>query len=175
MMSGRVCHAFAATFGGAKSTGSAGRESMLPNARNESMSSRTDSAKKAVPCQNGFCTPTLLQGTAYGSLVEDTPPAPHRPLAAGFLEEFSHPGPVETSPSGPRHAARLAPLGHATADPHPARPHLVLRRFPGGTLRDRPRLRRRLPAQAAPAGKDRARLRQGPGAPAPAGPARRGC
>src|SRR5207237_1369016 len=129
---------------------------MAPNARNEPMPLITSAAEKAVPCQNGFCTPTLLEGTAYGSLVEDMPPAPRRAFVAGFLEEFSHPCPVETSPPGPFPAPDRAALGHAAAGPDLAGPHVGLRRLSGGTLRHRPR------------------LRQGAGAVAHAGFARRG-
>src|SRR5438105_1385580 len=95
------------------------------NARNELMPRATGAVEKAVPCQNGCCTPTLLEGTAYGSPDQGPPPAAGRPLVAGLLEEFSHPGPVEASP-GRAPPAGLAPLGHPALGPHPPGSHLVV-------------------------------------------------
>src|SRR5438270_8691255 len=106
-------------------------------------------AEKAVSRHNGFVTRTHAGETAYGSLRFGGPVASGRPLARRFLEVFSHAGPVEASQAGARPAAAAA-LGRPAPGPGLARPHLDLRRLHARALRDRPGLRRRLPAQAPP-------------------------
>src|SRR5947209_2021249 len=111
---------------------------MAPNARNAKMSLATRAAEKAVPCQNGFVTRTLLEGTACVAPPEAPPPAPLRALAGGLLEEFSHPRPLEASPRRPPRPRQPA-LGYPAPDPDLAGLHLGLRRLAGGALRGRPR------------------------------------
>src|SRR6516164_6597802 len=121
----------------------------------------------------GVVTPTHAGETAYGSADQGKPAAGGGPLARRLLAAFSHPRPVEASPPGAR-APAAVPMGPAAPGTGPARTHLGLRRLRPRALRDRPRLRRRLPAQTPPARQDRVRLPEGAGPAADARPSRPG-
>src|ERR1700733_8868465 len=84
-------------------------------------------------------------------------------LIRRLLTRVSHTGAVEASPRPTAQPTAVVALGHSAPDPGAAADDLVLRRFPGRTLRDRQGLLRRAVAQAAAAGADGPGLSQGAG------------
>src|SRR5262249_20221786 len=79
------------------------------------------------------------------------------------------PDPVDLAPGRPGPAAvpRRVALDDTAFGPHPLGHDLVLWRFPGGALRNRPRIYDGLPRQASAAGTDRAGVPESPSTIAP--------